>query len=95
LNLDSCNRAVGRLNPNFLEITHERKNACDSSLYRHAGRSGRPVQAPANVCVASIPGDWSAPVAGTFVKETMNSLADVGEKLGADPASWSNEPPEF
>jgi hypothetical protein len=28
-----------------------------------------------------------------FVKETMNDLADVGEKLGADPSSWSTNPP--
>ena len=43
----------------------------------------------------SIPGDWSPPVAGVFKKETMNNLADLGEKMGADPASWSDEPPGF
>jgi predicted acylesterase/phospholipase RssA len=47
------------------------------------------------VRVVSIPGDWVPPVPGTFVKETMNNLADLGEKMGADPASWSNEPPVF
>ena len=47
------------------------------------------------VRVVSIPGDWYPPVAGTFVKETMNNLVDLGEKMGADPASWSNEPPAF
>jgi hypothetical protein len=47
------------------------------------------------VRVVSIPGDWVPPVPGTFVKETMNSLADRGEKMGADPASWSSEPPAF
>jgi hypothetical protein len=31
-------------------------------------------------------------VAGIFIKETMNNLADLGEKMGADPASWSSEP---
>jgi hypothetical protein len=41
----------------------------------------------------SIPGDWYPPVTGTFVKETMNNLTDLGEKMGA--ASWSNEPPVF
>jgi hypothetical protein len=30
---------------------------------------------------------------GTFEKETMNSLADLGEKMGADPKSWLTEPP--
>jgi hypothetical protein len=33
--------------------------------------------------------------AGVFKKETMNTLADLGEKMGADPASWSDEPPGF
>ena len=40
-----------------------------------------------------IPESWTPPVAGTFVKETMNSLVDLGEKMGADPASWSSQPP--
>jgi hypothetical protein len=52
-------------------------------------------KADVEVRIVSIPGDWFPPVAGTFVKETMNNLADLGEKLGADPASWSMEPPEF
>jgi hypothetical protein len=25
----------------------------------------------------------------------MNNLADLGEKMGADPASWSTEPSAF
>jgi hypothetical protein len=25
----------------------------------------------------------------------MNNLADLGEKMGEDPASWSTEPPQF
>src|SRR5215475_10601846 len=52
-------------------------------------------KADVEVRVVSIPGDWYPPVAGTFVKETMNNLADLGEKMGADPTSWSNEPPVF
>ena len=55
-----------------------------SRLKRHADVEVRYVM---------IPDDWSPPVAGTFVKETMNNLADLGEKMGADPASWSAEPP--
>ena len=42
--------------------------------------------------VVSIPADWSPPVPGVFVKETMNDLADTGERMGADPASWSDDP---
>jgi hypothetical protein len=30
---------------------------------------------------------------GTFVKEVMNELADLGERMGADPASWRTDPP--
>ncbi len=52
-------------------------------------------KADIEVRVVSIPGDWFPPVPGTFIKETMNNLADLGEKMGADPASWSNQPPEF
>jgi hypothetical protein len=50
-------------------------------------------KADVEVRVVSIPGDWAPPVPGVFKKETMNSLADLGEKMGADPASWSSEPP--
>ena len=52
-------------------------------------------KADVEVRVVSIPGEWSPPVPGVFIKETMNNLADLGEKMGADPASWGNEPPVF
>jgi Patatin-like phospholipase len=52
-------------------------------------------KADVEVRVVSIPPDWSPPVPGVFKKETMNSLADLGEKMGADPASWSDKPWEF
>jgi hypothetical protein len=52
-------------------------------------------QADIEVRVVSIPGTWSPPVPGVFIKETMNNLADLGEKMGADPASWSSEPTAF
>ena len=51
-------------------------------------------KADVEVRVVSIPGDWFPPVPGVFIKETMNNFADLGEKMGADPASWSNEPRE-
>ena len=38
--------------------------------------------------LVSIPGDWFPPAPGVFVKETMNNLADLGERMGADPANW-------
>jgi Patatin-like phospholipase len=52
-------------------------------------------KADIEVRVVSIPGNWSPPVPGVFIKETMNNLADLGEKMGADPASWSTEPSAF
>ena len=50
-------------------------------------------KADVEVRIVSIPGDWFPPVPGTFIKETMNNLVDLGEKMGADPSSWSTEPP--
>jgi hypothetical protein len=52
-------------------------------------------KADVEVRVVSIPPDWSPPVPGVFVKETMNNLADLGEKMGTNPASWSDEAWEF
>ena len=43
--------------------------------------------------IVSIPGHWAPPVPGVFIKEPMNELADLGERMGADPKSWSDEPP--
>jgi hypothetical protein len=33
------------------------------------------------------------PKAGVFIQETMNALADLGERMGADPARWRTEAP--
>jgi hypothetical protein len=55
-----------------------------SRLKRHA---------EVEVRVVAIPTTWKPPVAGVFVKETMNNLADLGEKMGADTSSWSMDPP--
>ena len=41
--------------------------------------------ADVEVYVISIPDDWVAPVEGTFAKETMNNLVDLGEKMGVTP----------
>jgi predicted acylesterase/phospholipase RssA len=45
------------------------------------------------VRIVAIPDDWSAIAPGSFVKETMNQLSDMGEKMGADPSSWMTRPP--
>jgi predicted acylesterase/phospholipase RssA len=41
----------------------------------------------------AVPGDWVPPKPGVFVAETMNNLADLGERMGADPSSWLTELP--
>jgi hypothetical protein len=28
-----------------------------------------------------------------FIKETMNNLADIGERMGADSSTWSTQSP--
>jgi predicted acylesterase/phospholipase RssA len=50
-------------------------------------------KADIEVRIVSIPDDWTPPVPGVFIKETMNNLADIGERMGADTASWRTEPP--
>jgi hypothetical protein len=49
--------------------------------------------ADVEVRIVAIPDDWTARVEGTFRRETMNELADIGEKMGENPSSWSTEPP--
>jgi hypothetical protein len=48
-------------------------------------------KADVEIRIVSIPGDWSPPVPGVFAKETMNDLADLGERMGADPANWGDQ----
>lgn len=36
----------------------------------------------------AVPDDWTPPKPGVFEKDVMNALADMGERMGADPASW-------
>jgi predicted acylesterase/phospholipase RssA len=45
------------------------------------------------VRIVAVPDDFIPPKEGVFVKETMNALADLGERMGADTASWRTEPP--
>jgi hypothetical protein len=49
--------------------------------------------ADVEVRIAAIPDEWRAPKPDAFDKATMNSLADLGEKMGADRGSWITEPP--
>jgi len=44
------------------------------------------------VRIVAVPDNWAPPRPGVFLKETMNNLADLGEKMGADPNSWTTGP---
>jgi len=46
------------------------------------------------VRVMAVPDTFVPSVPGTFQAEVMNALADLGEKMGADPSSWRDEPPD-
>lgn len=45
------------------------------------------------VRLIAIPDDWRPPVEGVFKEVTMRSLAEMGERMGADPSSWMREMP--
>lgn len=44
------------------------------------------------VRVVAVPDDFVPPKEGVFVKETMNALADLGERMGADSTLWRTVP---
>jgi hypothetical protein len=50
-------------------------------------------KADIEVRMVSVPDNWVPPVPGVFIKESMNALSDLGAHMGADPGSWSTEPP--
>jgi predicted acylesterase/phospholipase RssA len=62
-------------------------------LYAMAEISRLKRTADTEVRVVAIPDDWSATVEGTFAKETMNELADIGEEMGANPSCWVSQLP--
>jgi predicted acylesterase/phospholipase RssA len=45
------------------------------------------------VRVMAVPESFVPPKPGSFQAEVMNSLADLGEKMGADPSTWRTEAP--
>jgi hypothetical protein len=45
------------------------------------------------VRVVAVPDGWVPPNPKPFDKTTMNALADLGEKMGADSSSWQTDPP--
>jgi hypothetical protein len=63
-------------------------------LYAHAEVVRLKQKVEVEVRVMAVPDSFVPPVAGNFQKEVMNALVDLGEKMGADPASWRTEPPD-
>ena len=49
--------------------------------------------ADVQVRIIAVPDGWVPPKPGTFQAEVMNELADLGERMGADPASWRTDAP--
>ncbi len=49
--------------------------------------------ADVQVRVMAVPDSWVPPSPGVFQKDVMNSLADLGEQMGADTVNWRTEPP--
>ncbi len=43
----------------------------------------------------AVPNDFVPPVEGAFKKETMNTLADIGLRMGRDPANWRTQLADF
>ena len=50
-------------------------------LYAQAEISRLKRGAEVEVRIVTVPNDWVAPQPGVFIKETMNNLADLGEKM--------------
>ena len=80
---DRCRRVLRVAYAEELVAHHQHSAEDMDSSTRRDGR----------VYIVSIPGDWFPPGPGVFVKKPMNNLADLGEKMGADPSSWSTNPP--
>src|SRR5215471_1477763 len=71
----------------YSTITSMRHLFCQAEISRMKRGSTLEVR------VAAVPDDFVPPKEGVFVKETMDALADVGERLGADPNAWRTELP--
>jgi hypothetical protein len=62
-------------------------------LYAKAEIARLKYGADVEVRVMAVPETWVPPKPGTFQPDVMNELADLGERMGAEPASWRTEAP--
>jgi hypothetical protein len=60
-------------------------------LYAHAELVRLKYGVDVQVRVMAVPESFVPSKPGSFVAEVMNELADIGERMGADPASWRTE----
>ena len=62
-------------------------------LFAQAELARLKYRADVEVRVIAVPDEWVPSKPGTFVAEVMNDLADLGEQMGANPASWLTKVP--
>jgi hypothetical protein len=62
-------------------------------LYAQAEIARLKHAADVQVRVLAVPDAWVPPSPGQFQKDVMNALADMGEQMGANPASWRTASP--
>jgi predicted acylesterase/phospholipase RssA len=62
-------------------------------LFLQAELARRKYAADVEVRFVAVPDGWMPPKPGSFDRQTMNALADLGEQMGADPSSWRTDPP--
>lgn len=62
-------------------------------LYAMAEIARLKYKADIEVRLITVPEDYVPSKPGTFVPQVMNELADLGERMGADPKSWRTEAP--
>lgn len=91
-------RVVERTWPQIIARTVD-VASCSATLtaMRHlsamAALSSATDHAEVEIRFVAIPDEWRPRTPGFFVKETMNDLADLGERMGADTSSWQTEIP--
>lgn len=62
-------------------------------LYTLAELARVKYKADVQVRMMAVPDWWVPENPGSFDAKVMNDLADLGEKMGADPSSWRTDPP--
>lgn len=63
-------------------------------LYSHVELLKQKGETEASLHVVSIPADWKPPSDEIFSQKTMQSLTELGIRMGADPSSWQTDVPQ-